>query len=221
MELPHDNDWHGYTEFNLNSKYPELQLLGSAFMREAGLLAAAGTAIQLRVNGVNGAFGSSAPQYGSYLWLEPYNSEFMDKHVPLDSGGNVYKKVRPITNWDYRNGNVGQYMNDGWSKSTNSSENDWSDLDNLFRVMHQTPAGAGYYPAVSAVVNVDQWVRWFAAMELLNSQETNLSNGADDDYQMVAGINDPRFMLLPHDLDTILGVGEGFAPATAPFFDAN
>ena len=32
-----------------------------------------------------------------------------------------------------------------------------------------------------------------------------LYNGRGDDYAMYRGIEDPRFWLVPHDLDTILG----------------
>jgi hypothetical protein len=37
--------------------------------------------------------------------------------------------------------------------------------------------------------------------------ETGLNRGMGDDYFMYCGVTDPRFVLIPHDLDTILGEG--------------
>ena len=185
-------------------------------MREAGLQSAAGTQIQVRVNGVNGAFGSTdssclAPIYGWNLITASFltttcqrlRRQYLQEGPAARQLGISKRQLQ-------------QYMSDGWSKSTNASENNWSDLNNLFRVMNQTPPGPNYYH-VSQVANVDQWVRWFAAMELLNSQETNLSNGSDDDYQMFV-VSMTRVSLLPHDLDTILGQGDTGSSATDPFF---
>ena len=38
--------------------------------------------------------------------------------------------------------------------------------------------------------------------------ETSLGRGIGDDYDIYRGVNDPRFVLIPHDLDTILGKGD-------------
>ena len=37
----------------------------------------------------------------------------------------------------------------------------------------------------------------------------HISNGADDDFSIYRGIHNPRFVLIPHDLDTILSFGDG------------
>jgi hypothetical protein len=119
--------------------------------------------------------------------------------------------VRPDVDWAYRNGNANAYLNDGWTKPTNSSENDWSDLNEWLRVMNQAPGDGEYIEQVEVVANLDQWMQWFAVMTILNNGETNASNGADDDYSVYSGVLDPRFILIPHDLDTILGQGDGSA----------
>src|SRR4030095_12538871 len=62
-----------------------------------------------------------------------------------------------------------------------------------------------------AVADLDQWARWFAVMTILQDLETNISNGEDDDYGIYfvpsAG-SQRRAQLMPHDLDTILGLGD-------------
>ena len=72
-------------------------------------------------------------------------------------------------------------------------------------------ANPDYLANVEAVINVDQWLRWIATMTILANGETNIANGTDDDYAIYRGVADPRFILLPHDLDTILGIGDGSA----------
>ena len=59
------------------------------------------------------------------------------------------------------------------------------------------------------MADLDQWMRWFGAMAIIANGETNASNGADDDYSIYRGVGDPRFEFVPHDLDTILGDGDG------------
>ena len=92
-------------------------------------------------------------------------------------------------------------------KQSNVSEDDWSDLIQLTNVLNNAPA-ASYLNDVSQVVNVKQWLRFLALDALLLNGETSLGRGIGDDYDMYRGVNDPRFVLIPHDLDTILGKGD-------------
>jgi hypothetical protein len=130
---------------------------------------------------------------------------------------------------------------DGWSKQNNGSANDWSDLFNFFAVVQQITAphfpgsppnnsaegdgtmhssignwnGTAFTTSeintLSQVADLDQWARWFAVMTILEDNETNISNGQDDDYSVyfVPGADGHRRMhLMPHDLDTVLGRGD-------------
>ena len=135
---------------------------------------------------------------------------------------------------------------DGWSKQNNSAGNDWSDLTGFFQTWQANLAphfpgapalntanangsqltGNGAWArtaftapqllAVRGVSDLDQWARWFAVMTILQDNETNISNGQDDDYAVYfePGPDGRRRMeLLPHDLDTILGQGDAPLPA--------
>ena len=99
-----------------------------------------------------------------------------------------------------------RYRSDGWSKGSNESFDDWSDLHRFMRVMNNTSSDE-YFQGVSEVIDVEQWARWFAFMTIVLSRETNLSNGTDDDYKLYRGLVDERFKLIPHDFDTIFGLG--------------
>ena len=207
LALPRDREWNNMTRMNINTKFTYLQFLGMKLFQASEMRAPDTYRIQARING--GDFSRlDAFDYGSMVHVQPLSEEFLDDKYENDSNGNLYKKVRPDRDWAWRDGDIGDYESDGWGKQTNSSENDWSDLDELLRVMNNATTDPDYLAQVEALANVDQWMKWFAAMAILANGETNISNGADDDYSMYRGANDPRFVFIPHDLDTILTIGD-------------
>ncbi len=215
LNVPADNRWNGVTAFNLNTINTHSQLAGSVLSRKSGLHAEEAIAVQVRVNGVNQA-ASGAPQFGSYIHLEELDTDFAENHFPLDSDGNLYRCSRPGADLSHRGTNPQNYISAGYSKQSNVSENDWSDLINLTFVLNNTP-DSDYAAAVRRVVNVDAWITYFALMTMIGYNETSIgSNGDPDDYSMYRGVADPRFIILPHDHDTDLGLG-GLSPSSSIF----
>ncbi len=208
-KIPADRDWDGNTGMNLNAKYTYMQVFGQRIFAAACMASEQGRQVKLVMNGIDqgdpGALG-----YGFYSHMEPQDSESIARQFPDDSSGNLYRKRRPSTDLAYRGGDVSAYLADGWSKDTNVSQWDWTDLDGMLDAINDT-GSPDYLSNLSARIDVDQWLRYFAIMALLNNGETNISNGTDDDYYTYRGVIDPRFKLLPHDCDTILGVGDGDA----------
>lgn len=74
---------------------------------------------------------------------------------------------------------------------------------------------------VGSVINIEQWLRHLAVMNLLGNSETGLNSGYNDDYFMYRGAKDPRFILLYYDQDQILGFNGAFAPDVSLFTAAN
>ena len=211
VNFRHDRPWKNVKAIIINSKYTYLQLLGSAIFRMAGLPAAEATGIQVRVNGENLALNETVldRMYGTYVQLEVIDSEFTVNHFPDNSGGNIYKaSIYPqIADLTYQGTNPASYVSRGYSKGTNESENDWTDLFELTNVMDNEPDET-YQERLEQVVDTEQWIRWYAVQALIGNGETNLGNGYGDDYQMYRGLLDPRFTLVTHDMDTILGSGD-------------
>lgn len=207
LNLTDDGQWDGVSSLNLNARYTYLQMFGQKMFAASCLPSVKGRSVKLLINGIDQA-ESGSRMYGFYAHMEPQNGLAIDRQFPEDSAGNLYRKRRPDNELAYRDGNVGRYLSDGWAKSTNSSDWDWSDLDGLLKAINDTD-NPEYLTNIREVMDVEQWMRWFAAMTLLNNGETNISNGADDDYYMYRGAIDPRFKLVPHDLDTIVGIGDG------------
>jgi len=224
VDISDDNPWHGVTQFNLNSQYTHSQIMGYALANRAGVNTESAHIVQLRINAANPA-GAGSPQYGSYIALEAVNSDMVKAHFPLDSGGNIYRSSsgNHAAGLGYLGNNFSSYVSAGYSKQNNSSDNDWTDLihlcDQLNNVGNTTTYAvpdAAYVNAVRAVANVEEWMLYFALFTLTESEETSLATGAGDDFSLYRGALDPRFVLIAHDWDTILGEGD-----TAGVFNTN
>lgn len=212
-----EHPWNNMAQLVLNCRYPWLQLMGNQIFQAAGLPNADTKLVQVRVNGQNLA-QSGRLMYGCYMFLEPYSGEWAENYFPGDDNGNVYRCVgfvgspQQFATLTYLGPDPASYRLN-YNKDSHGSLEDWADLINLTNVLTNAP-DTTYEQDIAAVINVDQWLRWFAVQSLLGNAETNLGNGVGDDYSMYSGVKDPRFVVLPHDLDTVLGTGNG-TPATA------
>ena len=234
INIPKDRSWKGASEYNLNSQYTYNQATGAALSEKAGLAAAHVRPVQLRVNGINWAvpgpshpfnFGDPAVTYGSYALQEVMNADWAERVFPDDPNGNVYRNARPDTGLDYLGTNPGSYIGAGYSKESNTSENDWTDLIRLTDLLNNSP-DSSYVRDVRSVANVEQWMIYFAACQLMEYSETALCNGSNgqgvgDDYSMYRGVEDPRFVLMPHDFDTIFGQGDTPGNPSEDIFNMN
>jgi len=209
VNFPNSRAWKDVSTVNFNCRYTHAQILGSAIFRMAGLAAPETIPVQVRVNGANLAYTGS-PMYGVYARLEAFNSDFADKHFPDDPSGNLYTCFRTDggggeADLRYEGADPNAYR-DRYFKANNEAQDDWSDLIAMLDVLNNAP-DATYLQEVSRVINVPQWLRYIALDSLLVNYETGLNRGMGDDYYMYRGGADHRFVLIPHDLDTILGEG--------------
>ena len=211
ITLPSDQPYHSVDNLNINSQYPHAQLLGYALAMKAGINTEQGRAVQIRVNAANLAT-TGLPSYGSYMQLEATDGTYAANHFPLDPAGNAYRcqSGGHSANLSSLGTSWTSYANVGYTKQSNVSDNDWTDLINLILALNTNTAdNAVYAQAVRQVVNVEEWMRDIATFQLALSRETSLpATGAGDDYSFYRGVNDPRFILLAHDWDTILNQGD-------------
>lgn len=207
-----DEHWKEVAALNLNAQHPHAQLAGSAFYQRAGLPVQQARAVQVRVNGVPQATPGS-PSFGFHVANEVIDSQFAERQFPLDSSGNIYRGIRiqsPGANLSYLGEDPDRYRVN-YFKQSNVSEDDWADLIGLAGVLDDTPDDR-YAEEVRRVLDVEEWMLYFALETLVDNRETNLANGNNgtgdgDDYFLYAGVQDPRFRVLPYDLDTIMGQG--------------
>lgn len=219
VNIPSDRLWKNQAGINLNSQYTHSQVIGSAVMRKAGLAMADSRPVQVRVNGAN-LMAGGGNSFGSYAANEQYNNDFIQRSFPLDPDGNSYRGIRDQAlcdatthgvadlSWHGTNWNITAYTN-AYFKQNNFVADDWTDLQKLISVLNVTngTTAASYVSDVQAVINVEEWMRYFAADTLLENDETALANGIGDDYALYRGAIDTRFQALPYDMDTVMGRG--------------
>ena len=166
--------------------------------------------VQLRINGRDVTeTGPPNRTFGSYAALEVVDGDYVDRHFPQDSSGNAYRGRRDEAPADfgYRGEEPQAYQN-SYFKETNESQDDWSDLIRLTRVLSETPKEE-YAERVREVIHVREWLNHVAVMAIMDNRESGINTGHGDDYYIYRGMKDPRFFLIPHDLDSILGQGFG------------
>jgi hypothetical protein len=242
--IPGDRSLSGIRGLDFNTRTVHSQAAGNAVFSAAGLPNAYGAAAQLRINGNNLANatptgGIDTYQFGSYYCFEPYDGDWAAAHFPLDPSGNMYKgkswfdtvELVPHADLVYRGTNVALYRmayspsgptssSGAYAKQSNDSEDDWSDLINLTYALSTNTPDSNYLSAVSQVANIDEWLRYLAVNSLVINMETTLGTGVGDDYSMYRGILDPRFQIVCHDLDTVLGQGDTAPDYTRSLFKA-
>lgn len=220
VSFRNDLPWQGKYAVNLNSKYTHCQVIASAFYQMAGLPAQNAIAVQLRVNGTNPAATDLARTHGSYAALQVYDGLWAQQHAPDDADGNLYRctydmrhGVRTFADLTYQGRNPANYW-ENYHKKTNEELNDWNDIFDLTYALNDDSLSDGdYVGQVGHIVNIEQWTRFWAADTLVGNREKGLYSGMGDDYALYSGVNDRRFRLVPHDLDTVLGQGdEGYHP---------
>jgi hypothetical protein len=216
INIPNDNRWNGLAAVNLNGQFVHAQLMGAALAQKAGVPASPARVIQYRINGVNPApigapvnGGNNGAGYGTFILVHPVNGDLAEELFPEDGGGNVYRAsvAGHSAQFVYRT-NPDQFLTDGYFKTSNGTENDWSDLVALTFAFSQTTSDAEFFAAMSTNVNVGAWMRYFALGSLLNYSETSMFNGRGDDYALYRGEADRRFVPIGHDFDTVLGQGD-------------
>ena len=220
--IPNDDKWDGITDFAMNPRFSPLQFLGMRLFQSAGLAADNAIPIELRRNGAESTLSTgTTPDYGKWVRIEQNDGNYTDNHFPLTPGGNVYKKIDNGGALNYYWRSTGgatpttpDGLYDGYSKETNGSENDWTDLTTFFSVWQtaaqphfpgaltgdvaqsngtrQTGIGAwngtafsaAEYTAISNVTDINQLAKHLAMMTIIQDTETKLSNGVDDDYSV-------------------------------------
>lgn len=97
------------------------------------------------------------------------------------------------------------------------SEDNWTNLIAMLEVMGENQTNLFTLNRARSVINVEQWLKHIAVINLMANGESGFNTGNNDDYFMYHGVNDPRFILLYHDLDSVLGES-GSLPSNLEYF---
>ena len=210
IHFPNDNRWKGVNGTELNTNYTAVYEIATAAFEMAGIAEPAIVPIQVRVNGQNLAPQAMDRTFGSYVLNESVDSDWVAKRFPNDPAGNAYKCMRidggGQANLAYLGTNPDSYRGP-YTKQTNGSIDDWTDLFNLTYALSAT-TDSEYVAAVNRVIDVEQWMRFMAVNTLADNRENSIAMGTGDEYFMYCGVNNPRFVLIQHDLEAMFGVGD-------------
>lgn len=209
LDVPKDRPWHGRDSLNLNTQYTQSQLIGSDLMRLAGLPMAESRTAEVRINGENLALAGS-PQFGVYVANESPNGTFVKRQFPDDPSGYLFRGIRDVVpgakaDLAWHGSQPSAYTN-AYFPENNVNSPDWSGLIHMLDVLNNA-SDTDYERQVSDVVDVQEWMRYFAINTLMGNEETSLATGYGDDYALFVGGRNPRVRLLPYDMDSILGRG--------------
>jgi len=214
VNFPHDRLWKNVTVINLITNYSWVWVAGGSVYGMSGIAQPDSFGVQVRINGQNLAPLNMTRTQGSYAHVEVVDTDWARRHFPDDPGGNAYKcmgNVSPPADLRYLD-NPDQYRI-AYSKETNAGEDDWSDLIRLTYALSNNTPDSSYVEEVNRNLNVEQWLRFFAVNNLANNREASLGTGTGDEYFMYCGVNDPRFVLIQHDLECMFGQGDETAPS--------
>jgi len=214
------NTWHNAVDLNLNSIFSADEVIGAALAARAGVPGQWTTPVQVRVNNNNLATATQG-MFGSYSYVEAEDRNFVSSHFPTDSKGNYYRGVDSGHNAKLQYSTDINTYHTLYPKQTNKELNDYTDIVNLTKVLDstQTP-DANFAAAVNSLIDVKEWMRYFAFNVLVGNGETSLGTGYGDDFGLYHGVINPKFQLVAHDLDTILGFGDTAVPQNRTIFIA-
>lgn len=219
VNFPSDNQWKGVTSYNINARTVPAQVVGAVIAQKAGAAGNNSRFVQLRVN--NGVGPGGSPPNGLFAGDEDMTGEWASRQFPNNGGGNLYSVVRDFQppNFDYRGEAPSSYQNT-YFKQSNVSEDDWHDLIGMLAVMGENQTGDFTVATARQVANVEQWLTHLAVMNLFGNAESGVNTGNNDDYYLYCGDQDRRFIMVYHDLDTILGLGGSMSASDPDIFRA-
>lgn len=154
----------------------------------------------------------------NYIYLSAIDDVFARLRFPGDDG-NLYRCITYTdpaypkykgAELDYRGTDPNAYR-PNYYKRTNEEEDDWADLIALTDILNNTPDDQ-YAQRVREVVDVEQWMGFFAALNLISYQEGGIHAGQGTEYSMYRRESDGRFVMIPWDMD------ENFRKVNQPLF---
>ena len=141
----------------------------------------------------------------NYIYLSAIDDVYARLRFPGDDG-NLYSCSRPYgepaphADLDYRGQDPDAYRPD-YFKKTNEVDDDWTDLIELVDILNNIPDDAEYAQRIHERVNVDQWIGFFATINLIGYDEGGIHAGLGTEYSMYRLESTGQFHMIPWDFD--------------------
>ncbi len=188
-------------KLNLNGQNPDRQWIGWDTMRRVGMPYSETELVNLKLND---SFR------GIRVQVDTVDEDYLRRVFAEDSSGNLYRGeghsnrtgVPYDADFDYHGEDPAAYA--PYIKHTNEVENDFSDIIHLCDVFTNTPDDQ-FEEAISELINVEEWITYFAINTCFNNTEGAIYRDVGDDYYIYHYPYDGKWYLIPWDLDSILG----------------
>jgi parallel beta-helix repeat protein len=187
-------------KLNLNGQRPASQAVGWDFARRVGIPYSETKLAYLKLND---SFR------GIRIQVEAVDEDYLRRVFSEDSSGNLYRGEGHYdrtgktygADFIYRGEDPDAYA--PYQKQTNVVENDFTDIIHLCDVFTNTPDDQ-FEQAIGQVINVEEWITYFAVNTSLNNKEGAIYRDTGDDYFIYHYPFDGKWYLIPWDLDTVL-----------------
>jgi len=138
---------------------------------------------------------------GIYVRVEAVNDDFIARQFAGDEGGNLYRGYDAGWGNDgdlsYQGSDPADYV-DIYGKKTNQDLNDYSDIIALTNAFTNT-SDASFATTISKLIDVPEWMRYFAVQTVLNNQDGCISTNVGEDYFLYHRPSDKKWVLIPWD----------------------
>ena len=160
--------FYGFKQLSLKNNYEDKsfireKVVGDIFL-EAGLVSAHTSFCEVYVD-----FGEGSSYFGLYTIVEEMDDTVIDNQ--FDEGeGNLYKPEG--TSASFRNGS---FNKDDFTKDSNENDSDWSDIENLFAVLHSNSRllePDNWQKELDKIFDTDKFLKWLAYNTVLQNWDT-------------------------------------------------
>jgi spore coat protein CotH len=195
VQFKNEEPFHGIENMNLNGSWIRSQFIDMDLFQRAGVPASDTQFAYLvfKYNDKNTYYrydGTPAtePDLETMGWrvqVEDVDEDFLRNKFPGHSNGNLYRGTYPSgsslsADFSYWGPDKELYR-PYYDKHTNKAADDFSDVIRLCNIFTNTP-DASFTPTVQQYIVPDEWMRFWAAHAVVNTDEYNITNVRGDEY---------------------------------------
>jgi spore coat protein CotH len=162
-----DQRFYGFKQLSLANGYKDSSFLRDAatslILEEAGLPAAKTAFYEVILD-----YGEGPVSLGLYTMIEVIDDTAIEQYFGSDDG-NIYEGDGPAASFAVSTYNQ---IEDSFEKENNEDEADWSDIENLFDVLHsdqRTSNPAAWRDELEAIFDVNGFLEWLAISSVIQN----------------------------------------------------
>ena len=160
--------FYGFKQLSLKNNYEDKsfvreKVVGDIFL-ESGIVSAHTSFCEVYVD-----FGEGSSYFGLYTIVEEMDDTVIEDQFD-ESEGNLYKPEG--TSASFRNGS---FNKDDFIKDSNENDSDWSDIENLFSVLHSNSRlleSDNWQKELDEIFDTDNFLKWLAYNTVLQNWDT-------------------------------------------------